>query len=89
MDTYGAFAYSTSSDDPKYAYELAPTVFELRIDLAYEDGSRTAFVYERELPTEQEQKELMLSLQIGAGKYGYTITRTEADGSTINVEPIG
>jgi hypothetical protein len=87
METYGAQAYTTKSTDPDHEYDKAPSDAPLRLDLAYPDGSKVALVYAA-MPPDSEQRSLMLRLQLGAGKSGFTITRRNYGGEPISVDAI-
>jgi hypothetical protein len=80
METFGATAYSDNAQDERWHLENLPDHHGLRIDLEYPDGGKTVLIYEAP-PPPQEQRDLMLKLQIAAGSVGFTVTRIEADGT--------
>lgn len=88
METFGATAYSDNSADPRWLLAKVPDIFALRLDLSYPDGGKVVLIYD-DLPGQKEQADLMWNLQLAAGQSGFTITRTEADGSTTSAPAIG
>lgn len=84
---YGALVYTNNTDDPRWWLENAPEQFALRLDLTYPEGVKVALVYV-DPPSEDEQREIMWQLQTLAGRHGFTLTRTDADGETIDCPPI-
>jgi hypothetical protein len=80
METFGATAFTDKAQDERRNLKNVPDHHGLRIDLDYPDGGKTVLIYETP-PSEQEQRDLMLKLQMAAGSVGFTVTRTEADGT--------
>lgn len=88
LPSYGAFAYTDKSHDPRWYLANIPDEYALRIDLDYATGSKTVLIYD-ETPSQREQADLMLKLQMGAKKYGFTVTRTDFGREPINAPALG
>jgi hypothetical protein len=84
METFGATAYTDTAPDERRHLKNLPDQHGLRIDLDYPDGGKTVLLCDTP-PHEQEERDLMLKLQMAAGAVGFTVTRIEADGTKLVV----
>ena len=84
MEMFDVTAYTDKAADVRWHLKNLPNQHALRIDLDYPDGAKTVLIYEA-MPTVQEERDLMLKLQVAAGTAGFTMTRIEADGTKLVV----
>lgn len=87
MEKFGCYAYTDKSDDPQWKLANVPTSFALRLDLDYSNGEKAVLIY-TEMPSQDEQRNLMWKLQTIAARVGYKLTRTEPGIAPIVCPPI-
>lgn len=89
MEQYGARVYTSRAVDPQYRLDSVPPKWALRLDLDYKTGAQVVLIYpEGQPPTQQEEMELMLKLQIAAGQGRFVLYRSDADVTRMVCPPL-